>query len=166
VSLPHIDVTGATVSAIMLPEALAYHRPWLRQRRHDYGRDVRLRLQMGALYQAVDYLDAQRTRSLVVEAWTALLRQIDLLVTPATPIVATRIQDSDLDVTMSLARFTNPFNLTGLPAISLPCGFTKAGLPIGLHLAGRPWDEATVLRAAYCYEQAAEWHKAMPPVQA
>ncbi len=162
VSLPHTDVVGATVNAIMLPEALAYHRPWLRQRPEDYGRDVRLRLQMGALYQAVDYLDAQRTRALIVEAWNGLLHQVDLLATPTTPIAATRIEDSDLSATLSLIRFTNPFNLAGLPAISVPCGFTAEGLPIGLQLVGRPWDEATVLRAAHAYQQATQWHKARP----
>jgi Asp-tRNA(Asn)/Glu-tRNA(Gln) amidotransferase A subunit family amidase len=76
---------------------------------------------------------------------------------PATMAPAFPIERSDLSVTFSLIRNTNPLNLLGVPAISVPCGFTESGLPIGLQLAGRWWDEAAVLRAAFAYEQASDW---------
>jgi aspartyl-tRNA(Asn)/glutamyl-tRNA(Gln) amidotransferase subunit A len=74
------------------------------------------------------------------------------------------LDGSDLSVTLSLIRLTNPFNLLGVPAISVPCGFTADGLPFGLQLIGRWWDEATVLRAAYAYQQATDWHTRRPPL--
>ena len=92
-----------------------------------------------------------------------VFEKIDLLATPATPVTAGRIDKGDLQSTFSLIHNTNPLNLLGIPAISVPCGFTSSGLPIGLQLAGRWWDEATVLRAAHAYERATEWHKRHPP---
>jgi len=162
VSLPYTHLASSTVAAIMMPEALAYHRRWLRERPDDYGDDVRLRLEMGALYQAVDYVDAQRARALIVEEWSRQLEAVDLLATPTTPQVAARVEESELTTTITLIRLTNPFNLAGLPALSLPCGFTSGGLPIGLQLVGRHWEEATLLRVASAYEQATPWHKARP----
>ncbi|MBI1886054.1 MAG: Asp-tRNA(Asn)/Glu-tRNA(Gln) amidotransferase subunit GatA [Chloroflexi bacterium] len=164
VSLPHLEATPHAVNAIMLPEALAYHQAWLKERPGDYGEDVRLRLELGATYPAVHYVQAQRTRSLIVEEWGRVFEEIDLLVTPATPIPAAAIGEAELTTTLALIRFTNPFNLSGQPAVSLPCGLTKTGLPIGLQLVGRWWDEATVLRAAHAYERANQWHKVRPKV--
>jgi aspartyl-tRNA(Asn)/glutamyl-tRNA(Gln) amidotransferase subunit A len=86
-------------------------------------------------------------------------------VATATTLVAGRpIEMSDLSTTYSLIRNTNPFNLLGVPAISVPCGFTDERLPLGLQLAGRWFDEATVLRAAHAYEQATDWHTRRPPL--
>ncbi|MFB3053233.1 MAG: amidase, partial [Dehalococcoidia bacterium] len=150
VSLPHIAEAPAAVSAIMLPEALAYHKRWLAERPQDYGEDVRARLERGLLYPAVSYVQAQRFRSLIVEEWRQkVFDRVDLLVVPTTPVPAPSLDENDRQTTRTLTRFTGPFNLTGLPAISIPCGFTNGGLPIGLQLVGRWWDEATVLRAAH-----------------
>ena len=169
VSLPHIaDIPGA-LTAIMLPEALAYHHKWVAERPEDYGDDIRYRLELGATYLAVHYVQAQRLREMAVQAWREqVFSQVDLLVTPTTAIPAPPIEKDDspagLQTTFNLIRFTNPVNFLGLPAISLPCGFTDASLPIGLQLIGRWWDEATVLRAAHAYEQATDWHKRRPPL--
>ncbi len=165
VSLPLIAEAPAAVSAIMLPEALAYHKRWLAERPQDYGEDVRARLEMGLLYPAVSYVQAQRFRSLIVEEWRQkVFDRVDLLAVPTTPVPAPSLDENDLQTTLTLTRFTGPFNLTGLPAISIPCGFTKGGLPIGMQLVGRWWDEATVLRAAHAYQQATDWHKRAPPL--
>ncbi len=87
----------------------------------------------------------------------------DLLLTPATPVAAPPTTGPDaLEWARQLTRFTNPFNLTGLPALSLPCGFTMEGLPVGLQLVAGPWKEARVLQAAYAYEQATDWHLKKP----
>lgn len=165
VSLPHIAEAPAAVNAIILPEALAYHRRWLAERPDDYGDDVRERLELGATYLAVHHVQAQRFRSLIIEEWRReVFDKIDLLVTPTTPIAAPAIDESDFQTTLNLVRFTGPFNLSGLPAVSLPCGFTKSGLPIGMQLVGRWFEEGMVLWAAHAYQQSTDWHKRQPPL--
>lgn len=165
VSLPLIAEAPTAVTAIMLPEALAYHRKWMEERPDDYGDDVRYRLEMGATFLAVHHVQAQRFREMIVNSWRdEVFDRVDVLAMPATMAAAFPIERSDLSVTFSLIRNTNPLNLLGVPAISVPCGLTASGLPAGLQLAGRWWDEATVLRAAFAYEQATTWHTLAPPV--
>jgi aspartyl-tRNA(Asn)/glutamyl-tRNA(Gln) amidotransferase subunit A len=165
VSLPHIAEAPAAVNAIMLPEALAYHRRWLAERPEDYGDDVRRRLEMGLLYPAVSYIEAQRLRSLIVKKWRErVFDRVHMLAVPTTPVPAPGLEEGDLQATLTLVRFTNPFNLVGLPAVSVPCGFTSGGLPIGLQLVGRWFEEGTVLAAAHAYQQATDWHKRAPPL--
>ncbi len=165
VDVPLISELPGGVTAIMLPEALAYHQKWMSERPDDYGDDVRFRLELGASFLAVHYVQAQRLREMAVEAWREeVFAKVDLIVTPTTPITARPIEEGDLQVTFNLIRFTNPLNFLGVPAISIPCGFTGEGLPVGLQLAGRWWDEESVLRAAYAYEQATDWHRRRPPL--
>ncbi len=165
VSLPHIGEAPAAVSAIMFTEALTYHRRWLAERPQDYGDDVRGRLEMGLLYPAVSYIDAQRLRSLIVDEWRErVFDRVDVLAVPTTPVPAPGLEEADLQVTVTLMRLTNPFNLLGVPAVSVPCGFTGGGLPIGLQLVGRWFEEGTVLGAAHAYQQATDWHKRAPPL--
>jgi len=165
VDVPLVSEMPGGVTAIMLPEALAYHQKWMSERPDDYGDDVRYRLELGATYLAVHYVQAQRLREMAVAVWRAeVFSKVDLIATPTTPISARPIEEGDLQVTFNLIRFTNPLNFLGVPAISIPCGFTAEGLPVGLQLAGRWWDEATVLRAAYAYEQATDWHSRRPPL--
>ena len=148
----------------MLPEALAYHQKWMAERPDDYGDDVRYRLELGSTYLAVHYVQAQRLREMAVAAWRQeVFSKVDLIATPTTPITAPRIEEgATSQTTFSLIRFTNPLNFLGVPAISVPCGFTGDGLPVGLQLAGHWWAEETVLRAAHAYEQATDWHKRRP----
>jgi aspartyl-tRNA(Asn)/glutamyl-tRNA(Gln) amidotransferase subunit A len=165
VDVPLIAEIPGGVTAIMLPEALAYHQKWMSERPDDYGEDVRYRLELGATFLAVHYVQAQRLREIAVERWRGeVFSNVDLIATPTTPITARGIEEGDLQVTFNLIRFTNPLNFLGVPAISIPCGFTDEGLPVGLQLAGRWWDEATVLRAAHAYEQATDWHQRRPPL--
>jgi aspartyl-tRNA(Asn)/glutamyl-tRNA(Gln) amidotransferase subunit A len=101
----------------------------------------------------------------------AAFEQADVIVTPTTPITAPRIDkvhepwgnDSET-ATASLTRFTRFFNIVGLPAISIPCGFTPENLPIGMQIAGQAFDESTVLRVAHAYEQDARWFERRPPI--
>ena len=165
VDAPLISEIPGGVTAIMLPEALAYHQKWMIERPDDYGDDVRYRLELGATFLAVHYVQAQRRREMAVAAWRAeVFSKVEIIATPTTPITARLIEEGDLQVTFNLIRFTNPLNFLGVPAISVPCGFTGEGLPVGLQLAGRWWDEATVLRAAHTYEQATDWHQRRPPL--
>jgi aspartyl-tRNA(Asn)/glutamyl-tRNA(Gln) amidotransferase subunit A len=171
IDVPFIDEIPGALTAIMLPEALAVHQRWMRERPDDYGDDVRYRLELGSTYLAVHYVQAQRLREMAVRAWRdEVFSRVDLIASPTTPITAPLIEHAGgstyaggaLQVTFSLIRFTNPLNFLGVPAISVPCGFTAANMPIGLQLAGRWWDEETVLRAAYAYETATDWHKRRP----
>jgi aspartyl-tRNA(Asn)/glutamyl-tRNA(Gln) amidotransferase subunit A len=169
----NLDVgsVAAGAMAIVASEALAYHAEWVRGRPGDYQPDVIERLRAGAFVSGVHYVRAQQARALVREAVDGALARRDVLVSPATPIVAPRVGESEaalgegtVDVRSSLLRFTRPFNFTGHPACALPCGFTPAGLPIGLQIVGRPFDEATVLRAADAYQRATDWHTRRPPL--
>ncbi len=113
----------------------------------------------------MSYVQAQRFRSLIVEEWrTKVFDRVDLLAVPTTPVPAPSLDENNVQTTLTLLRFTNPFNLTGLPAISVPCGYSSSGLPIGLQLVGRWWEEGTVLRAAHAYQQATDWHTRAPPL--
>jgi aspartyl-tRNA(Asn)/glutamyl-tRNA(Gln) amidotransferase subunit A len=169
VELPLMRYVPAASFVLLLTEAYAVHEPWLRTRAQDYGADVRMRLALGATILASHYLKAQRFRTLLCQETMQTLQRVDALVTPTTLMTAARIDEpvvriagQDVVVVTNLARFTRPFNLTGLPALSLPCGFTDTGLPIGLQIVGQPFDEPTVLRLAHAYEQHTPWHTWQP----
>jgi aspartyl-tRNA(Asn)/glutamyl-tRNA(Gln) amidotransferase subunit A len=165
VTLPYIAEIPAALTAIMLPEALAVHRHWMQERPADYSENVRYRLELGSMFNAVHYIEAQRFREMVTRAWREdLFQGVDLIVVPGTPTPAPLIEESDLSATMGLIRLTNPLNLMGIPAASVPCGFSSGGLPLGLQLAGPWWEESTVLRAGHAYEQACSWKDRHPPI--
>lgn len=165
VHLPLMDEIPAATNAIQLPEALAYHQRWMAERPDDYADDVRYRLELGAMFPAVAYVQAQRLREQAVAAWRdEVFSHVDIIAVATTQTAAFKLDGSDLSVTLSLIRLTNPLNLLGVPAISVPCGFTPDGLPFGLQLIGRWWDEATVLRAGHAYQQATDWHTRRPPL--
>lgn len=142
-----------------------------RTRAAGFGPEVKRRIMLGTyalsagFYEAF-YLKAQRARTLVHRDFDAAFAQVDLVLLPTSPTVAFRLGERvDDPLQMYLADiFTIPVNLAGLPGISVPCGFAD-GLPVGLQLIGRPFDEATVLRAAHAYEQATEWHRRTPPLE-
>ena len=144
-----------------MAEAYTYHEETLQKTPELFGSSVRNRVLEGGFLTAADYINAQRARSVVNAQIRANFGRVDLFVMPTMNRPAATFQGYD-PVADRITSYTNPFNLTGLPAISLPCGFTRAGIPIGLQIAGRPFDEATVLRAAYAYEQATDWHTRRP----
>jgi len=169
VSLAHVAHVAAASFAIVATEALAYHAEWLRTRASDYQPDVRDRLRMGAFVSGVHYVRAQQVRQLVRREVDAALERRDVLLAPATPIPApvlgeteTALGDGPSDVRSALIRLTRPFNFSGHPACSLACGFTTGGLPIGMQIVGRPFDEATVLRVADAYQRSTDWHTRRP----
>lgn len=149
---------------IASPEAYAYHEPFLEQRCESYGSDVRSRIEAGKTMYSVDYVRAQRARLVMKAECDAIFKTADVIVTPTVPIAAPLIEEVDKPLehqsespVNALTRFTRPFNLTGLPSISVPCGFTAERLPIGLQISGKAFDEATILRVAYAYEQDSRW---------
>jgi aspartyl-tRNA(Asn)/glutamyl-tRNA(Gln) amidotransferase subunit A len=156
---------------ISRPEAASFQEQLLREHADDYG-DVRVQVELGKLVLATDYLRAQRLRTAMQQELAALFRRYDALVTPTTRTTAhpigqpyTELEGRPIPNTSYLwVGLTVPFDLTGTPAVSVPCGFAADGLPIGLQIAGRAWDEATVLRVAAAYERATAWHERRPPL--
>ena len=169
---------GAEVVPLELPDALdaaranglvttsdaaAYHNERIKTTPEQFGVDVLERLQRGAAFTSSEYILARHRQARLRHAYAHLLQEYNLLMLPSTPIVANPIDGLEsASQAPALTRFTAPFNLTGLPAISLPCGFSGAGLPVGMQLVGHHWGEAELLQAAFAYEQAAGWHTYHP----
>jgi aspartyl-tRNA(Asn)/glutamyl-tRNA(Gln) amidotransferase subunit A len=171
VSFPMFELSQAISGAILMSEAAAYHRDLLAKEGHNLYPPVRLRLEGGLFVSAADYLKAQQGRAIFDREVRKLLEQVDLLAGPTEPVtaptlLAPEVQAGEITVgtTAALTQYTRPYNITGSPAISVPCGFSASGLPIGLQLAGRAFDESTVLRAAHAYEQATQWRNRRPPI--
>jgi len=148
-------------------DGAAVHHDRLQEHPEMFGEDILFRLQGGAKTTATEYALARRTQAEVRKRCELFFESYDFLLTPSTPIVAPAIAGNDaVEQAARLTRFTAPFNLTGLPAISVPCGFNQEGLPIGLQIISRAWGDAKVLNAAYAYEQSTEWHKRRPEISA
>jgi aspartyl-tRNA(Asn)/glutamyl-tRNA(Gln) amidotransferase subunit A len=170
VNLTQVIHVATGSAAIVASEALAYHAPWMRSRPQDYQPDVRERLRLGAFVNGTHYVRAQQIRALVTREVDEALARRDVLLAPATPLVApvlgereAALGDGPSDVRAALLRCTRPFNFSGHPACAAPCGFTPGGLPIGLQIVGRPFDEATVLRVVDAYQRMTDWHTRRPP---
>lgn len=172
VTIPYTDQIMPAEWGILLPEASAYHQEMLRSKADLYTHDVRLFLEVGELVLATDYIKALRVRTLIQQAWAAMFEEIDILLTPGMPVAAPEVGATELswpdgyaeDVTTALVRLTSAGNLTGLPTLALPVGFDAAGLPLGMQVTGRPFDEATVLRVGAAYEAAATTVGRIAPV--
>jgi aspartyl-tRNA(Asn)/glutamyl-tRNA(Gln) amidotransferase subunit A len=144
-------------------DAAAFHRERRKEQPEKFGADVRQRLESGAAVTSSEYSLARRNQTVLRRKFEQFFDEYDLLLIPTTPIAAPFLEGPDaVEQARTLTRFTSPFNLTGLPAISLPCGFTAQGLPVGLQIVTRPWGEAALLRAAQAFESATDWHKRRP----
>ncbi len=192
ISLPHTEYAVATYYILATAEAssnLARYdgvrygyrtegakdlsEMYIKSRTEGFGPEVKRRIMLGTYslssgYYDAYYLKAQKVRTLIKRDFDGAFGSgdADLIVAPTAPTAAFKIGEKTEDpLQMYLSDiFTISVNLAGIPAISVPCGFTRAGLPIGMQILGRPFDEQTVLRAAYGYEQATDWHRARPPV--
>lgn len=146
------------------------HGALLRDKRALYGRGAFRNIARGGFLSTVDYLRGQQARKLISDELARTFEAIDLLLMPTTPTTpsggATRSEGSDPKVNLKSltheAAYTVPFNLTGSPVISIPCGFNSIGLPIGLQLIGRAFEEPLVLAAAHQYQLATDWHRRRP----
>jgi len=161
-----VDELWAVFWPILCADAAAYHLEDLKKRPDDYNPDLRLTLAAGVLVSATAYVQAQRVREQIRQRMLQQFETIDLFMLPATGCMPARIRAEASTGTFLTADdffiYTPLFNLTGFPALVLPCGFSEAGLPIGFQLAGKPFDEATVFQAAYAYEQSTAWHTQHP----
>ncbi|GAA1249352.1 amidase [Prauserella halophila] len=168
-----VDDLEGNISAQLTVEAAepsTYHQRWLRERPDDYGDDVRTLLEAGELLPATHYLQAQRYRTLLRRQTLAALEKADVLACPTLPFTATPLGDATVEIELdkpedmlsTIMQFTGLPSLTGLPAISVPCGFDEAGLPIGMQLIGRPFEEGVLLRAAAAFQQLTDHHLQVP----
>lgn len=157
---------GALANSLMTQaDGAAFHRDRLKEHPDWFGADVRQRLETGAAFTSTEYALARRTQVEVRRRCDILFEEYDALILPTTPIAAPVLEGEDaVERARLLTRLTAPFNITGLPALSVPCGFTNEGLPIGLQIASRAWNESGVLRIGYAYQEATEWHKMKPSI--
>jgi len=145
---------------------------YMKTRAEGFGPEVKRRIMLGTYALSSGYYDAyygkaQAVRTLIRQDFDAAFNEVDLIVTPVTPTPAFKLgEKSENPLQMYLSDiYTISINLAGLPAISVPCGFSKSGLPIGLQLIGRAFEEETLLRAAHAYEQSTQWHLRKPVVR-
>src|ERR1700676_2448437 len=139
------------------------------ERPQDYGPQVLMRLQNGFAIPAVSYLEAMRWRGPALAAYLAAVSGVDVMLAPVAPVAAPTIVESDVGnspdaeaVIQRLTRFTRPINYLGLPSLSIPAGFTRSGLPVGMQLIGRSFDEALLLRIGTAFQQSTDFHERVP----
>jgi len=162
IDLPHAEYGSASSWAIAYTEAFAYHRPNFFGRSSEYTSAFLNRISSAAFLTGEEFITAQRVRQIITREFLEALTEVDVIITPTTsypayPVGATSPQGS-------MRSLTRPISLTGLPALSMPCGFTSKGLPASIQLIGRAWEEGTVLRVGQAYEEATSWHKRRPPM--
>jgi aspartyl-tRNA(Asn)/glutamyl-tRNA(Gln) amidotransferase subunit A len=172
VEVVDVEIEGLADAAaanfiVLNAEAFAGHEATLRTRKDDYGPSARVYHLQGAFLSAADYITALRVGETVRDRVNQCLSAVDFLATPVVPVLtaeAARAAKAQPH-TGGTAVFTAPFNLTGHPALALPCGMSAEGIPIGIQLVGRLGGEADVLRLARAYEQVTPWHDLRPPVE-
>jgi aspartyl-tRNA(Asn)/glutamyl-tRNA(Gln) amidotransferase subunit A len=142
---------------ILTSEAFAIHENWMRERPGDYGALARERLMAGAFVRAADYVNATRLRRKLTDAFHALFADLDVIVTASSLDPACRIDDAAAIEYTYARQARAPFNVTGSPALSVPSGFSKAGLPLSMQIVAKPFAEAMVYRVARAYEAATGW---------
>ena len=152
----------ATGYLIMVGEAFALHAPWMRERFMDYGELFRDRVALAATVSGPDMVQTARRRRVLCLEMAAAMADLDIIISASAPAEAPRIADLTKWANMEKPSFTMPFNVTGFPAISVCTGFGDGGLPVAMQLAGKPFTEPTLFRAAHAYESAMGWRKRRP----
>jgi aspartyl-tRNA(Asn)/glutamyl-tRNA(Gln) amidotransferase subunit A len=169
VELPDQRQLSSASQLVLAVEAAAFHKRWMIERLEDYGAQVRMRLENGLAVPAVTYLEAMRWRGPALSAHNAAVAGVDAVIAPVSPIPAPTIAESDVGggpgaeaVIQRLTRFTRPVNYLGVPSLSIPSGFARNGLPVGMQLIGRSFDEATLLRIGAAFQRATDFHARVP----
>jgi aspartyl-tRNA(Asn)/glutamyl-tRNA(Gln) amidotransferase subunit A len=169
VELPDQRQLTAACQLVLATEAAALHKRWMIERPQDYGAQVLMRLQNGLAIPGVSYLEAMRWRGPALAAYMAAVTGTDAVLVPVAPVPAPTIAESDVGnspnaeaVIQRLTRFTRPVNYLGLPSLSIPTGFTRSGLPVGMQLIGRSFDEAMLLRIGAAFQRATDYHQRVP----
>ena len=165
VNLPHAELTWMAVRITSACEAYAYHLPDFQTQPEKYGKYARRSIMFGALFSGPDYVQAQRFRSVFKAECAAVLGpQADVLVMPTMTETAPQFAGYDVGASRISAGFTPAWNLAGLPAFSIPCGFSADGLPIGMQVVGPAFGEPMVFKVADAYQQVTDWHARVPEI--
>jgi aspartyl-tRNA(Asn)/glutamyl-tRNA(Gln) amidotransferase subunit A len=164
VVVPYAAEAKTANQVTMIGEAYAFHRNNLVNRWNDFGRYTRPALGRGAMYTGADYVQAQRLRTAFRAGVAAVLRDVDVLLTPTSPTPAERTDEMDVSKRLTQASFTGHWNLAGLPAVATPAGFSESGLPMSFQVVGKPFAEATILNVAHTYQQVTDHHLQVPPI--
>ena len=151
-------------------EPSTYHQRWLREQPDSYGEDVSTLLEMGEMLLATHYIQAQRYRTLLRQEFMGEFKSVDCFVCPTLPFTATRVGEMSVvieggleeDTLSAIMQFTGVPSLTGLPSLNVPCGFDSGGLPVGMQIIGRPFDEATLFRIGSAFQEATDFHTKAP----
>lgn len=162
---PAFERAVLSLLTILLVEAAAFHKTWMAERPEGYSAAVLERLKMGSVISGVDYVHAQQVRREFREGLARAFEPVDVLIMPTSPKPAHPFSEEvpGRDFTPYVRR-TGPFNLTGYPAISIPCGFSSDRLPLGLQIVGHYFEEDVMFRVAHAYQQVTDWHRRRPPV--
>lgn len=156
-------VPDSVAPNIVLAENYAFHKPYFLKTPELYHSSIRRNLELGSRVTAEAYIQSRRELDLARRAVDAVFSTVQLLITPTTAVSPPTIEEAvRLGIELEMIRNTAPFNVYGLPTISIPCGFTSSGLPIGMQITGPPFREARVLALAHAYEQATQWHTRRP----
>jgi aspartyl-tRNA(Asn)/glutamyl-tRNA(Gln) amidotransferase subunit A len=165
VDLSWLEQLALANSWMTQADGAAFHRERLKEHPDWFGEDVLQRLESGAALSSSDYAMARRHQVEGRRSFEIFFEDFDILLLPTTPIPAPLIEGTGaIQAARQLTRFTSPFNLTGLPALSVPCGFTNSGLPVGLQIIAKHWGEAKILQAGHAFEQATEWTRSHPKI--
>jgi aspartyl-tRNA(Asn)/glutamyl-tRNA(Gln) amidotransferase subunit A len=171
VDLPDQRQLTAACQFVLATEAASLHKRWMIERPQDYGAQVLMRLQNGLAIPAVSYLEAMRWRGPALSAYLAAVAGTDAVLAPVAPMPAPTIAESDVGnshdaeaVIQRVTRFTRPINYLGLPSLSIPAGFTKSGLPVGMQIVGRSFDEAMLVRIGAAFQRATDHHQKVPKI--
>lgn len=170
VDLPdQLQLTSAC-QIVLATEAAALHKRWLIERPDDYGVQVLMRLRSGLAIGGVTYLEALRWRGAALAAHLAATADVEAVLAPVAPVPAPTIAETDLGngpdadaLIRRVTRFTRPVNFLGLPSLAMPAGFSKSGLPIGVQLIGRPFEESALLTLGAAFQRATDYHRYCPP---
>ena len=169
ISLPDYDAINAVHRVILHSEVSALMQPYLGQR-DKFSSELLALLQQGCFLSATDYVNAQRLRRLMMSEWSKVTAGVECVMTPTTPIAAPKIGETSVvidgevqEVRLATTRLARAANLLGLPAVSVPCGFNSAGLPLGLQIMGKPFEEGRILQVAAALQDATDFHRILPP---
>ncbi len=166
IEIPELEEMRVAHLISIVSEMTTAMNPYYKEHRKDFGLDTRVNLALGRRFSNVDYIHAQRMRTRAIEIFSGLLKDVDVIITPATAVPAPEIPkdalplgESDLEVLSDIMRYAFPGNLTGLPALSVPAGYTAGGLPAGIQIMGRAWEESLLFRTALNFEKTIQYHK-------